>query len=184
MPLAINISPVIFVILVIAALAVLAAVAIKARAGSKSTGDISSSDFRVDPKAYFFTRPENAFYTALVPIAQELGYCVFPKVGLKDIFQEKPGADRGQYNRYAQMHVDYLLVTRQNYRPVAGIELNGASHERERQRTRDMKKSAVFGAGKLPLIQFSNGAHEREIQQQLQVTLGRENASAASTSSR
>jgi len=184
MPLATSISPIIFVVLVVAALAVLAAVVIRARAGSKPTGDTTSYDFRVGPRPYFFTRPENAFYTALAPIAQELGLCVFPKVGLNDVFQDKPGADRGQYNRYAQMHVDYLLVTRQDYRPVAGIELNGTSHERERQRTRDMKKSAVFSAAKLPLIQFNNGAHEREIQHQLKVTLGRENALAASTSSR
>ena len=173
MPLHINPTPILIGALAIAALIVLA-VLIKAFTGSKSTGDIPSSGFRVAAKPYFFTKPENAFYAALAPLAQELDLLVFPKVGLNDIFHDTPGAEPGQYNRYSQMHADYLLVTRQDYRPVAGIELSGTSHERERQRTRDVKKTAVFRAARLPLLTFTNGAPVGEVRHQLEMALGRQ----------
>jgi hypothetical protein len=174
MSLASNITPILIGVLAVALLIALPFL-IKILTQSIPSGDILSGDFRLTARAYFFSKPENSFYTALAPIAQELGLCVFPKVGLNDIFLDKPDGDRGQYARYAQMHVDYLLVTCQDYRPVAGIELSGASHERERQRTRDTKKSAVFNAGGLPLIRCSNGAQDREIRQQLDSILGRKN---------
>jgi hypothetical protein len=41
-----------------------------------------------------------------------------------------------------------------------------------------MKKSVVFNAAGLPLIQFSNGAQAKEIGQQLDSILGRKNPSA------
>lgn len=178
MPLHINLTPILIGALAFAALIVCLAVLIKTFTDSKSTGGIPSSGFRVTAKPYFFTKPENAFYAALAPLAQELDLLVFPKVGLNDIFHDTPGAEPGQYNRYTQMHVDYLLVTRQDYRPVAGIELSGASHERERQRTRDAKKDAVFRAARLPLLKFTNGAHEKEIRHQLEMALGRQASSS------
>ena len=73
------------------------------------------------------------------------------------MFKGKKGADKGQYNRYAQMHVDYLLVTAKDFRPVAGVELDGKSHESERQADRDGRKNEVFKAAGLPLLRFTNG---------------------------
>jgi len=97
---------------------------------------------------------------------------ILPKVGLNDIFVEKLGAKAGQYARYAQMHLDYLVVRRQTYRPVAGIELSGSSHEPDRQRMRDTKKDGVFRAAGLPLLRFGNGFRDADIRQQLQAMLG------------
>ncbi len=113
-------------------------------------------DFLLEAKPYFFTPAENKFYGELVATADDMGLLVFPKVGLNDFLKDKPGAAKGQYNRYAQLHIDFLLVSKQEYRPVAGIELDGASHQGTRQQARDQKKNAAFKAAGLPLLRFIN----------------------------
>ncbi|HEY9723676.1 MAG TPA: DUF2726 domain-containing protein [Oscillatoriaceae cyanobacterium] len=112
--------------------------------------------FKVDAKPFFFSLAENNFYGMLTEACRSLDLVVFPKVGLNDIFRDKYGADRGQYFRYAQMHVDFLLVSKEDYRPVAGIELDGTSHDTAKQQARDEKKNQVFKAAGLPLMRFYN----------------------------
>ncbi len=145
------------------------------RAYEKSS-NLSSEDFpfKVDSKAYFFTKSEGIFYPEIVKAAAELELLVFPKVGLCDIFIDKRGADRSQHARYSQMHVDYLLVRRSDYSPVVGIELNGASHLAEKQQSNDRKKKAVFDAAGLPLVTFYNQPSYSawEVQTKLQDVLG------------
>lgn len=162
------------VIIALSALAAFASLAKLAqdRRGERQSG--SNTSFLVDARPYFFTTAENRFFTALVPVAQALDLMVFPKVGLNDIFKDRKGADRGQYNRYAQMHVDYLLVTRKDFKPIAGIELDGSSHQGEKQQARDQKKMAVFKAGGLPLLRFYNQDRisEVEMRSRLEDVLG------------
>ncbi|MNK87734.1 hypothetical protein D3C87_1076750 [compost metagenome] len=137
---------------------------------------IPSEDFpyRLDAKSYFFSRAEGAFYPKLVEAATDLELLVFPKVGLCDIFVDKKGVEPGQRLRYAQKHVDYLLVRRRDFMPVAGIELNGPSHQEESQQANDRTKKAVFSAAGLPLLTFYNqpSYSAREIQTRLQDILG------------
>ena len=130
--------------------------------------------FRVEANRYFFSKAENRFYSALIPIADDLEVVIFPKVGLNDIFRGKQGARPGQYNRYAHMHVDYLLVTKADFRPIAGIELDGSSHESDRQKERDTRKNAVFKAAGLPLVRFRNEDKnsDREVRQKIENALG------------
>lgn len=119
--------------------------------------------FRLETKPYFFSMAENRFYSTLVSVAQALDLVVSPKVGLNDVFKDSKDAEKGQYNRYAQMNVDYLLVTRKDYKPVAGVELDGASHQGEKQQARDQKKVAAFKAAKLPLLKFFNQDQTTEV---------------------
>ena len=158
-------------LIAVAALALLAKLTPNRRDDRASGG---TGPFLVDTKQYFFTTAENRFFTALVPVAQALDLVVFPKVGLNDIFKDRKGADRGQYNRYAQMHVDYLLVTRKDFKPVVGIELDGSSHQGEKQQARDQKKADVFRAARLPLVRLFNQDKftETEIRTKLENVLG------------
>ena len=163
-----------FIIIGFAVLA-LAAAALKGRLGEPQADDTKGSfHFRLETKPYFFSVAENKFYAALIASAEALDLVVFPKVGLNDIFKDSKDAEKSQYNRYAQMHVDYLLVTRDEYKPVAGIELNGSSHQGKRQQTRDQKKAAVFKAAKLPLLRFYNQDkfNETDVRTKLQDVLG------------
>lgn len=142
----------------------------------EKTSSVSSVNFpyRLHTKSYFFSRAEGAFYPKLVEAVIDLQLLVFPKVGLCDLFVDQEDAERGQFQRYSQMHVDYLLVRLPDYVPVAGIELNGPSHQEEGQQTNDRKKKAVFAAAGLPLITFYNQPtfSAWEIQSRLQDILG------------
>ncbi|MNK77982.1 hypothetical protein D3C87_976000 [compost metagenome] len=160
-----------FALIALAALALFAKLAPNRRSDRESCG---SGAFLVDAKPYFFFAAENRFFATLVPVAQALDLVVFPKVGLNDIFKDRKGADRGQYNRYAQMHVDYLLVTRKDFKPVVGIELDGSSHQGEKQKARDQKKAAVFKAAGLPLVRFFNldKFSESEVRTKLEDVVG------------
>lgn len=112
--------------------------------------------FKVGTKPAFFTKAERTFFLALTPVATQMGLDVYPKVGLNDVFEDRPGAEPGQYARYSQQHIDYLLVERAANRIVGGIELDGPSHLAEKQRTNDQKKVSVFKAANIPLIRFFN----------------------------
>jgi hypothetical protein len=146
-------------IVLVVVILVLAAAAAAFKLKGDNVADSSADGphaFQVDARPYFFSVAENKFYGLLSEACRDLDLLVFPKVGLNDVFKDKQGADRKQYFRYAQLHIDYLLVTAKDYRPVAGIELDGASHQGEKQKGRDEKKNAVFKASGLPLLRFYN----------------------------
>lgn len=131
-------------------------------------------DFKVVAHPYFFEKAERTFYRELMSVAGQLGIEAFPKVGLNDVFEDRPGAEPGQYARYSQQHVDFLLVSRQTGRIVAGIELDGPSHRKEKQQANDRKKVAVFKAANIPLLRFYNREHfdAGEIKGKLEDVLG------------
>lgn len=138
---------------------------------AKGTGEIS--EFKVSARRYFFSVQENQFYRTLMPIAERLGYVVFSKVKLADIVEEAKDAPRAQFNHYDRLHVDYVLVTKTDFQPVLGIELNGPSHAKGEQQYRDKKKQMVFRAAKLPLLHFYNHSFTpEEIEQKLGDALG------------
>lgn len=102
----------------------------------------------------FFTRDEAAFFEALEAATADLPYRVLTKVRLGDLFditdKMNSGATRG---RLGDKHVDFLLVnTRDHYRPVLAIELDGVSHTTEQQRYRDALKDVAFRCGGLKLL--------------------------------
>ena len=102
----------------------------------------------------FFTRDEAAFFEALEAATADLPYRVLTKVRLGDLFditdKVNSGATRG---RLRDKHVDFLLVnTRDHYRPVLAIELDGVSHTAEQGQSRDALKDVAFRCGGLRLL--------------------------------
>lgn len=102
----------------------------------------------------FFTRDEAAFFEALEAATADLPYRVLTKVRLGDLFditdKVNSGATRG---RLKDKHVDFLLVnTRDHYRPVLAIELDGVSHTTEQGQYRDAVKDLAFRCGGLRLL--------------------------------
>lgn len=55
-------------------------------------------------------------------------------------------------NRIDRKHVDFLLCDRDTLRPLAGIELDDASHRQARRQERDRFVESVFRAVGLPLL--------------------------------
>lgn len=118
--------------------------------------DVPSS-LPVKAKPFFFTRSERAFYEALLQALDGQPYRVFANVRLQDLFQNQAQGQAwaATQARMRDKHVDFLIVSLPDYRPVLGLELDGESHERPRQQYRDQVKDVLFRSGGLKLLRLS-----------------------------
>lgn len=125
----------------------------------------------VKAKRYFFSQAERQFYETLKG-ALPPGLVAFPNVRLQDVFYISARGEerRGVYARFQDKHIDFLVVSVQDYRPVLGIELDGSSHDRAEQQYRDAVKETVFRSAGLPLLRFRN--EEKLDVRALRVALG------------
>ena len=102
----------------------------------------------------FLSAAEQSFYLVLkLTVGDKALVC--PKVSLGDLFWAKsndPSEYRSLTNKIDRKHVDFLLCDPKTVRPLAGIELDDRSHQREDRRQRDEFVGRVFAAAKLPLI--------------------------------
>ncbi|HYO87319.1 MAG TPA: DUF2726 domain-containing protein [Candidatus Limnocylindrales bacterium] len=76
---------------------------------------------------------------------------ICPQVRMADIFS---GTQWGyaSLNRIAQRSVDFLLCDPTTMKPVAAIELDDSSHQRENRQARDIEVDAIFQSARLPLL--------------------------------
>jgi hypothetical protein len=97
-------------------------------------------------------RSERAFYHSLrQAVGDRLVIC--PKVRLADIFfDQSPGYH--WFNKIAYKHVDFLLCDPATFKPLLGIELDDASHQRPDRIARDEFVEQVFQVAKLPLMRL------------------------------
>ena len=80
---------------------------------------------------------------------------VFPKVRLADVFfVARPNENRGFINRVSQRHVDFLICDAVSLRPIAGIELDDASHGRPDRQESDRFLNSVFSSAGVPLVRI------------------------------
>ena len=102
----------------------------------------------------FLSAAEQSFYLVLkLTVGDKALIC--PKVSLGDLFWAKssdPSEYRSLTNKIDRKHVDFLLCDPKTVRPLAGIELDDKSHQREARQQRDEFVGNVFRAAKLPLI--------------------------------
>jgi hypothetical protein len=103
----------------------------------------------------FLSPAELSFYRVLsLAIGQDAVIC--PQAGLGAIFFVPKGSERfyGHWNRIAAKRIDFLLCDPTTMRPLAGIELDDASHKAESRQERDAFVADVFEAASLPLIRL------------------------------
>ena len=104
----------------------------------------------------FLSPAELSFYLVLKSAVSEMAL-VCPKVALGDLFYARSN-DRSKYRTYTnkidRKHVDFLLCDPKTVRPVAGIELDDKSHQRQDRQERDEFVEKVFSAAKLPLVRI------------------------------
>lgn len=102
----------------------------------------------IDNKPYnskkILTNNEYSFYIELKNIADEYNLLIFPKVGLKDLFEPI-----NQYNymywfgKIAQKHIDFSIFDKQ-LNILFSIELDDKSHNSESAGKKDNFKDDVF----------------------------------------
>lgn len=111
---------------------------------------------------HILTKREYKFYLILKKIADEYGYMVCPKVGVKDLLAV---TDKKNYMKYfhkiAQKHVDFVICDR-DLHVLFAIELDDSSHETKDARRRDHFKDKAFLAARIPLKRIID-IDEREI---------------------
>lgn len=80
---------------------------------------------------------------------------VFCQVSMSQLFHI--GYRRGGYRQLGEIgrkSVDFLVVRRSDTSIVVAIELNGPTHEREKQKASDEKKRAALEEAGIPLLVF------------------------------
>ena len=102
----------------------------------------------------FLSPAEISFYHVLrQTVGERVTVCA--KVRLADVFfVARPNENAAARNRIALKHVDFLLCDPATMRPLAGIELDDASHARPDRQERDALVEQVFEAAGLPLVRF------------------------------
>lgn len=145
-------APVVLVLVAILFLIIIAVTA-KFAASQKGAADVGEgSDYEL---RVLFSPAERSFLGALEGALPE-GVGLLAKVRLGDVFKPRKGLSPSlrtrANNRLNQKHVDFLLVTTTDLSPVAGVELDDSSHQREDRVSRDKFVDEIFAAGKLPLL--------------------------------
>lgn len=105
------------------------------------------------PRTFFFSVVERKFYEAL-RFAVGNDYVVMAKVRLIDLVDVTAGGRDAvtARNQVIQKHVDFVLLSPGYYQPLAVVELDDASHEREQRASRDELVDAVLAQAGLPCL--------------------------------
>ena len=98
---------------------------------------------------------ERAFFYALRRAVPE-GYFIFANIRLIDVIRVagKSRADFVSANQIRQKHLDFVVCEPSRLAPVIAIELDGKTHQSQRQIRRDAVKDAALKSAQLPLVRF------------------------------
>lgn len=99
-------------------------------------------------------KAEQELYRQLIQALPE--YVILAQVQLSQLIKVKSGYNFGKWhNRINRMSVDFVIC-RQDFSPVAAIELDGKSHEHVIQARRDDKKEKALESAGIRLIRWKN----------------------------
>ncbi len=105
-------------------------------------------------KKYFLSLEEKKFFRLLQPLVTNQEFYVSINVRMEDIFEN---ARNGKFKSLiGAKHIDFLIFDRESHIKYA-IELDGPSHQTQKQHGYDQEKNTVFKAAGLPLLRFQNG---------------------------
>ncbi len=100
-------------------------------------------------KKYFFSTSEKSFFDELIK-QNDNRYFILSKVRLEDLVDMVPGVkwkDRSIKRNYIKSrHIDFVIVDKNNSSIKAVIELDGDSHNQEKQNRYDKIKNSVLSA--------------------------------------
>ncbi len=103
----------------------------------------------------FLSPAEFSFYKVLSNLVGN-HLTIQSKVRLADIFfVSRPNKNRPYFGKISQKHLDFLVCDPVTMKPLFGIELDDASHQRSDRQERDEFVDRVFQDAGLPLLHFS-----------------------------
>lgn len=105
---------------------------------------------------YLLSVGEKKFYDALLAALDSTRYIIFAKVRIADIIETNlDRADPMYWKKLApinQKHLDFLLVSRTDTKPLLAIELDGGSHTDKQRLKRDAFVDSVFHNAGIPIL--------------------------------
>ncbi|CAL1125206.1 unnamed protein product [Cladocopium goreaui] len=102
----------------------------------------------------FLSQAEFSFYRVLLSTVGDRAV-ICPKVNLNDLFfVTQPHENQRFRNKIDRKHVDFVLCDPRTMKPLAGIELDDASHRRSDRQARDAFVDDVFDLAGLELVRF------------------------------
>lgn len=127
----------------------------RGRAQEITSEDSSISKYRLNDS--LLTPAEKLFMNCLDSILPR-EVRVFAKVRVADILSVDASGDRSQwqtsFNKINSKHVDYLLCRSDDFLPLAVIELDDKTHQKEKRQSRDDFLNAAFEEANLPIIRI------------------------------
>ncbi len=100
----------------------------------------------------FLSPAEFSFYKVFSSLVGD-HLVIQSKVRLADIFfVARPNENLAYFSRIAQQHLDFLICDSATMKPLFGIELDDASHQRRDRQERDEFFQKVFQAAHFPVL--------------------------------
>ena len=140
----------------------------KPQAKTEQTEELETTINDIEKLPYkrklLLTKNEWAFYKALKPIADELGYSVLAKIRVADLV-EVAASDRSEWQKYFnkinKKHIDFALAKPENLQIVLLIELDDNSHN-DTQKKRDEFIEALYKQTGYKLLRTKGTANLKE----------------------
>ena len=109
-------------------------------------------------KKSVMTIAEGNFYKKLTSALHD-NFIIVPQAHLSMIFNHTIYGQnwRGAFSTINGKSIDFLIIKRDTFQPLIGIELDDLSHERHDRQKRDELINEIFKQAKLPLIHFKTG---------------------------
>lgn len=129
--------------------------------GADETGPTDSESLPFQKRDWLLTKAERSFFGVLeAALAGELaGYRVMCKVRLADLVWLPRGVDASTrarlQNQVNAKHVDFVIVTADELRPVAVVEHDDASHGRADRQKRDALVDRVLAGAGIGVVRFA-----------------------------
>lgn len=116
---------------------------------------IQKNRFPYAPK-YLLTKREYHFYQLLRKVADEYGYIICPKVGVKDLLAVTSCHQYMKYfHKIAQKHIDFVVCDH-DLHVIFALELDDSSHDTKEAMERDKFKDRAFKSAGIPLKRIRN----------------------------
>ncbi|MDX1535971.1 MAG: DUF2726 domain-containing protein [Candidatus Spechtbacterales bacterium] len=143
---------------------------LKVPANSKISTGTKNEPLPYVRKKYFLSVAEHEFMKVLEEIIQDK-YYIFPQVHISSLL--RPSGDRStRYtyrNKINRKSVDFVILEKNNLKPMLAIELDDRSHNSQRRQKRDHFVNKAFESANLPLLRVraSKNYNKDEIRQKM-----------------
>lgn len=153
-----SISIILIAILIVIILAFIIIVGIKLGQNESAVKEIK---FPYLKKKYFFSQSEQELFRILTESLDASRYAIFPKVRLGDFIEvDLPKGERMPYwNRIKSRHVDFLIWDIEQRTILAGIELDGISHNGTKAIEADDFKNKLYETVGIKLVRIRVGTN-------------------------